>query len=129
MCNKKTKNKLLKFFENFCCKVENKKKETLEEKDKYFKNLKLKDMVEHYNYINEHYTKQHKKWTGDIIGNIIIIAEASALIITIIFKTINLPKEVCSIMNLSQISFTKESRKAPHFSHGDIRRFFCCYYF
>lgn len=63
-------------------------------------------MVEHYNYINEHYTKQHKKWTGDIIGNIIIIAEASALIITIIFKTINLPKEVCSIMNLSQISFT-----------------------
>lgn len=119
MCNKSTKNKLLKFFANFCCKVGNKQKETLEEKDKenerkniekdkYLKNLRLKDMIEHYNYINEHYIKQHKKWSNDIILNIIIIAEVSAIVVTVILYAINLKEEVCPItlLDFVQTTFT-----------------------
>ena len=119
MCNKNTKNKLLKFFANFCCKVENKQKESLEEKDKenerrniekdkYLKNLRLKDMIEHYNYINEHYIKQHKKWSNDIILNIIIIAEVSAIVVTVILYAINLKEEVCPItlLDFVQTTFT-----------------------
>lgn len=85
----------------------NKTSEILE-KSKVLKNLKLKDMIEHYNYMIEHYIKQHKKWSNDIRGNIIIIAEVSAILVTVILYAINLNEEVCSItlLDFVQTAFT-----------------------
>lgn len=85
----------------------NKTSEILE-KSKVLKNLKLNDMIEHYNYMNEHYIKQHKKWSNDIILNIIIIAEVSAIVVTVILYVINLKEEVCSItlLDFVQTTFT-----------------------
>ena len=74
--------------------LKNKQEESLKEKDEYFKNLKLKDMIKNYNYMENHYIKRIKNirdnknsiFKTGILGNGVLILAilASALLMVVI---------------------------------------------
>ena len=57
--------------------LKNKQEESLKEKDEYFKNLKLKDMIKNYNYMENHYIKRIKNIRDNKNVAIVIVLEVA----------------------------------------------------